>query len=123
MFILHSLLEREFFDSAEKRIKWHRENIKDGYLDETIKSYELLSLHKRGLIHELLPVDKNKVHYQTALFLTELINTELKYNQNDYIGSYFNILENLILFLEIILYFLGKKSEKILNMISIDFPM
>ena len=29
-------------------------------------------------------------------YFTGLINTELKYNNNDYIGSYFNILENLI---------------------------
>ena len=40
LFILRKLLEQELFDSAEKRIKWHRENIKDGDFDEMIKIFD-----------------------------------------------------------------------------------
>ena len=93
LFILHKLLELELFDSAKNRIQWHRDNIKDGYFDERIKYYELLSLHKRGLIQENISFDNE---YAVEFYFTGLINTELKYNNNDYIGSYFNILENLI---------------------------
>ena len=37
LFILEKLLEQELFDSAQKRIQWHRVNVKDGNFDERIK--------------------------------------------------------------------------------------
>jgi len=96
LFILHHLLEMELFEGANKRIQWHRENVKDGYFDEKLKFYELLSLHKQGLIKENIPSEDN---FNAEHFSKELINIELKYKNNDLVGSYFNILKNLIGFL------------------------
>ena len=80
--IIHILLELELFDRANNRIQWHKDNIKDGYFDEKIKFYELLSLYQRGLINENISISDDFFNVQTIL--TGFINAEIKYKNNDF---------------------------------------
>ena len=85
-------LDVAFYKSAEKRIKWQKDKgLKSQYFKDETEFLEILSLLKQGKLDRELSVGSTEDDYYK--YLKKLINSRLKYLNNDFHGAYYNVLK------------------------------